>query len=285
MFQSILALIAALSQSGSQTIDKFVIAKQKINFRLYLVSSFFIIVILALPLFLIYGKIQPAAVQPFWLFLLALGILMTTAVNILYYRALQHEKLTDLQPISLLAPLFTVLVAGFFLQEERNILIIILAIVSSIALFWSHFERHKIKFDKYVLALLLFSIFISPFSAIITKRLLTVYDPFSFEFIRTALALPIFYLILRPNLKQLKGKNPTWLIATNILTTAAWILVLFSYKFIGIVQTTLIFNLSPLLVCLFASYFLKERIKKKTIIASIIILVCVTIAQIYPYVL
>lgn len=285
MFQPLIAVIASISQAGSQTIDKFIVSKQKINFKLYLVSSYIIISLLALPLFIFFGSIQPQALETWWIFLLVLGIIFTTAVNIIYYRALQHEKITQLQPVTLLAPLFTVLVAGFFLPEERNYLIIGLAIISSLALVWAHFDikKHNLKFDKYVLSLLLFSILVSPFSAIITKKLLTVYDPFAFEFIRTALAIPIFYIILRPSFKPLKKKNPTFLILTNVLTTAAWILVLFSYKWIGIIQTTLIFNLSPLLVCLFASKYLKEKMKPKEIIALVIILACVTISQVYKY--
>ena len=229
MFQAVLTFIAAVSQAGSSTIDKYIVSKQRINFKVYLIVSFFLIALFTLPFFIIFHDIKPEASQPFWIFLMLIGVIITTVVNIVYYSILRHEKLSEIEPVLLLAPLFTVILTSLILTEERNMLMIILAIISSLALVWAHLKKKHLSFHKYLIPLLLLSIFISPISAIISKKLLTVYDPFSFEFIRTSLALFFMILLLHPNLKPLKNKSPKYLIYTNILTTIAWIIVYFSY--------------------------------------------------------
>ncbi|MEK6883136.1 MAG: DMT family transporter, partial [Nanoarchaeota archaeon] len=280
--QAILTALASVSQAGSSTIDKYIVSKQKISFKVYLIVSFFLIALFALPFFIFFGNIKPEASQPFWIFLLLIGVVITTAVNIVYYSILRHEKLSEIEPILLLAPLFTVILTSLILKEERNFLIIILAIISSISLVWAHVRKEHFSLHKLLIPLLILSIFISPINAIISKKLLTVYDPFSFEFIRTSLALFILFIILKPSFKSLKKKSPKYLIYTNILTTFAWIIVYFSYIKIGIIQTVLIMNLMPMLVYVFAWIFLKEKIYWKNIVAMLIILACVTIAQVYP---
>lgn len=281
MFQSVLTLLAAVSQAGSSTIDKYIVSKQKISFKIYLIISFFLISIFTLPFFIFFGNIKPEASQIFWLMLLLIGVTITTIVNIVYYSILRHEKLSEIEPILLLAPLFTVILTSLILKEERNFLIITLAIISSLSLVWAHVRKEHFRFHRLLIPLLILSIFVSPISAIITKKLLSVYDPFSLEFIRTALALFFIFLILHPSLKSLKKKSPRYLIYTNLLTTFAWIIVYFSYIKIGIIRTVLIMNLMPMLVYLFAWIFLKEKIYWKNIVAMLIILACITITQIY----
>ncbi len=284
MIQAILTALASVSQAGSSTIDKYIVSKQKINYKVYLIISFFIISILTLPLFLFLGHVKPEASQLFWIILLLIGVIITTGVNIVYYSVLRHEKLSEMQPVLLLAPLFTVILTSIVFKEERNSLVIILAIISSLALLWAHIKKEHFSFHKYLIPLLILSIIISPINAIISKKLLTVYDPFSFEFIRTSLALFVLYIFLHPNFKTLKKKSPKYLIYTNILTTLAGIIVYFSYIKLGIIQTVLIMNLMPMLVYIFAYIFLKEKIYWKNVVAMLIILACVTINQIYAYI-
>lgn len=283
MIQALITFLAAISQAGSSTIDKYIVSKQKINYKVYLVVSFFLISVLSLPFFIFFGSIKPEATQPFWLLLLIIGVIITTAINIVYYSVLRHEKLSEIEPILLLAPLFTVILTSILLKDERNFLIIILAIISSLSLLWAHIRKEHFSFHKFLIPLLILSIIVSPINAIISKKLLTVYDPFSFEFIRTSLALFVMFLILHPSFKSMKKKSPKYLLYTNILTTIAGVIVYFSYIHIGIIRTVLIMNLMPMLVYVFAWLFLKEKIYWKNVVAMLIILVCVTLAQIYPY--
>jgi drug/metabolite transporter (DMT)-like permease len=53
----------------------------------------------------------------------------------------------------------------------------------------------------------------------------------------------------------------------------------YGYMKIGIISTTLVFMLSPVFIYVFAKIFLIEKISKRNIIASIIILACVLYAN------
>lgn len=272
--------IAAISQAGSATLDKFIISKQGVNFKLYLVASFFIIFLITLPFFILFGHIGEEAREIYWIGLFIVGVILASIVNLLFYFGLEHERLTEIQPVRLLAPLFTVILASIVFKEERSLLVIILAVIASLALIWSHLEKRHLVFSKYLLPVLLYSVVVSPVGAVVTKKLLTVYSPFAFECLRASLVFLVLLLVLKPNFKALTKKNTGSLVATNILTTICWILVFYSYIWLGIVHTVLIMTLYPILVYVFARIFLKERLYWKNMVAAAIILLCVTLAQI-----
>jgi drug/metabolite transporter (DMT)-like permease len=70
------------------------------------------------------------------------------------------------------------------------------------------------------------------------------------------------------------------LVATNILTSIAWILFYFSYQRSGIIYTILVFSLQPLLVYLASTFFLKEPFHWKKAAAFAIVLLSIGIAQV-----
>lgn len=280
MFYGIFTGIAAVINASAANLDKYILSKEKIHWKLYLVASFFLLAIINLPLFLLFGEIQPQAKETIWLIALALSIILSVIVNILYYAALQHEKLSEIQPITLLAPLFTIIGASIFLKDERDTVVIILAVIAALTLAWAHLKKEHIKFHKALVPLLIYVILVAPFSAILHRKLLTIYNPFAFEFILNSVVFLALFLIYRPRWSKLHKKNPKILIITNILWTIGWILVFYSYTWIGVIRTTLIMMLSPLLVYVFARVFLKEKLYWKNVVALVIILICVTIAQI-----
>jgi drug/metabolite transporter (DMT)-like permease len=60
------------------------------------------------------------------------------------------------------------------------------------------------------------------------------------------------------------------------------IILYYGYKIYGVVFTTILFILAPIFIFAFAKIFLKEKITKKQIISTIIVLICV-IASIIIY--
>ena len=121
---------------------------------------------------------------------------------------------------------------------------------------------------------------IAPFGGIISKILLKTFDPISLQLIRDFIIAIVFIIIFLKSIKQTPKKAYLPLILTNILTTIAWILYFFSYQKLGIIYTVLIFSLEPLLVYLTSIFLLKEKINLKKIIAFIIILLAIGIAQV-----
>jgi drug/metabolite transporter (DMT)-like permease len=280
VFNSIPTVAAAMMNAFATNADKYIISRQNIRYKLYLVASFLILSAITLPLFIFFGEIKPEAIKPLWIVLLLIAIGLGSVINLLYYFVLQHEKITEIEPIVLLAPLFTILLASIVFVEERNPLIILLAVIASITLVWAHVKKEHIKFHKRLLPLIGYSVLIAPLGAILTRKLLTIYNPFAYEFIMNASIFVLLFFVLRPRWQPLHKKNPLWIIFTNILWAASWLLVFFSYIWIGVIRTTLIMTLAPLLVYVFARIFLKEKIYWKNIFALVVILICVTIAQV-----
>lgn len=271
--------IAAFSQAGSATLDKLIISKQGVGFKLYLVASFFLVFLITLPFFIAFGRIGKEATEIYWIGLLIAGVILGSAINFLFYFGLEHQTLTEIQPVRLLAPIFTIILASIVFKEERNSIVILLAILASLTLIWSHIEKRHLTLNKYLLPILLYSVVVSPVGTVVTKQLLTVYSPFAFEFIKSGLVFLVLLFFMRTSFKALNRENVGYLVATNILTTICWILVFYSYTWIGVVRTVLILTLYPMLVYIFARIFLKEKLYWKNIVATIIILICVVYAQ------
>ena len=280
MLSGIFTGVAAVISAGATNLDKYILSKQKINWKLYLVASFFLLALFNLPLFIFFGKIQAQAKEMIWLGALTLAIILSVIINTLYYAALQHEKLSEIQPITLLAPLFTIIGASIFLKEERDMIIIGLAVISALTLAWAHLKKEHIRFHKVLVPLLAYIVLVAPFSVILHRKLLEIYNPFALEFILNGAVFVILFLIYHPHFDSLHKKSPWVLLITNLLWTVGWIIVFFSYIWIGVIRTTLIMMLSPLLVYVFARIFLKEKMYWKNVVALIVILICVTIAQI-----
>jgi drug/metabolite transporter (DMT)-like permease len=121
---------------------------------------------------------------------------------------------------------------------------------------------------------------IAPFGGIVSKTILKTLNPISFQLITNSIIALIFIILFFKSIKRVPKKAYFPLILTNILTTIAWILYFFSYKESGIVYTVLIFSIQPLLVYFTSIILLKEKANAKKIIAFIIILIAIALAQI-----
>jgi len=149
------------------TIEKIILKKKYLNYKNYTVFGFLAIVIAMLPLIFFFWKISPEAYLLKNLFVFFLIIFFSILANLFTFVALKRENLTILEPIRLMQPLFTILLAfimSFFFQIyylERNYSILILGIVASTTLVLSHVQKHHLIFDKYITSALLGSLFLA----------------------------------------------------------------------------------------------------------------------------
>jgi len=67
----------------------------------------------------------------------------------------------------------------------------------------------------------------------------------------------------------------------GILSATGWILYGYSYQQLGVVYTTLVFSLHPMLVYLASIFFLKEKPHWKKSVAFAIVLASIAAAQIF----
>jgi len=201
--------------------------------------------------------------------------------NIIYYKALKKEKLGEMQTIGLLNRLPLILFAGIFFIDERNPLTITLAVISALAIIWSHWEKHHFHLAKRTWPFLLWTLAIAPFGGPISKKLLEIWNPISLQLVISGVEAIIFFSIFHRSFSKTPRKAIPFLITTNLLTSIAWILYFFSYQSQGIIFTVLAFSIQPLLTYFASIIILKEKPHWKKITAFVIVLSSIAISQIF----
>ena len=123
-------------------------------------------------------------------------ILISVVANILTFYAFKREKVTELEPIRLFQPLFVIVIAFIVYVSERQISagILTAALIASLALIFSHIEKHHLKFNKYMIAALIGSLFFA-IELVASKAILQYYSPLSFYFLRCASIFIISFII------------------------------------------------------------------------------------------
>ena len=278
----ILPISAAILQAASFTIDKFTLLIKRVTYKTYIGISFPLAFLFTLIIFLMFKP--PLTLELFagkYLWLLILSIILIIGTNVIFYRALKSDLLSEIQTISLITNIPLIIFAAFIFTDERNILIILLALITIGSVIWSHWEKGHFKIAKKTLPFLLWALIVAPFSGIISKILLEIWNPISLELVRNGAIAFLFIFMFFKSIKSVPKKALPLLLLTNLLTTTAWILYFFSFKILGITQTVLIFSLQPLLVYFSSVYFLKEEFHWKKFAAFIIILVAIFISQIF----
>lgn len=278
---SILPILGAIFQSGSFTLDKVILSLKKTNYKTYIGLSFPLIFFFDFIVFLIFRPPVPlAAITGTILLVLLASIAMSIGTNLFYYRALAKDALSEMQTLGLLNRLPVIIFTVLAFPEERNIWIISLALISSAAIIWSHWNHHKFEIKKNTLWFLVWFMFVVPFGAILSKILLGVLNPIALVLFQDgSIALILGWLYLKESKKVSRQAVP-FLLLTNILSSAGWILYFTSYQKVGIIYTMLLFSLQPLLTYFASVMLLKEKVHTKKIIAFVVVLASAAAAQI-----
>ena len=277
----LLPVLAAILQASSRTLDKIVLSFRNVGYKTYIGVSFPMIFAITLIIFaIVRPPITVDLFQGHLLFLLILSIGLILLTNILFYRALDHDELGEMETLGLFRGLSIVLFASFIFTDERNPYILIPAVIAGTAVLWSHWEHHKFHLAKNTKWFVIESIFAAPISAATAKILLTAWNPIALEFVRAGTLAILFSPYFFRTSGKLSSKTLYTFIAINVLTTFGWIFFFFSFQSSGIVYTLLIFSIRPLLVYMASLIFLKEKFHPKKAIAFAIVLVCIIGAQI-----
>lgn len=272
---------AAVLQAASFTLDKVVLSIKRITYRTYIGISFPLIFFITLIIFFIFKP--PLSLSLFsgkFIWLILLSAVLTIATNLIFYKALDADKLGEIETLSLLGNIPLIIFTGFIFTSERNPLIIFLALLASSSVIWSHWKGHHLQIAKKTKLYLFWTLLIAPFGAIITKVLLTIWNPISFELVRSGLVALILGPVFLRYEKNASLKAFLLLIVTNALTSVAWILYFFSFQKLGIIQTVLIFSLQPLLVYFASIILLKEKVQWKKFTSFLIILASIVVARV-----
>lgn len=276
-------IIGAILEGAGNIIDKKILITHNVNYKNCIVYGFLALVLVMFPLIFFFWEIKPEAYSAKNLLIFMSVVLFSILANILVFFSLKRKKVTELEPIRLMQPLFTVLLAFIFsfffaaYYTERKYSILVLALIASIALIASHVKKHHLVLNKYIIAAILGSFFFAV-ELVISKAILSYYSSLTFYFLRCLLIFLVTAFIFRPEISSIKNKTKLLMLLSAIVWVSyRWILY-YGYLSLGIVFTTILFILGPIFIFIFARIFLKEKIYLRHIIASIIIIVCIIAA-------
>jgi drug/metabolite transporter (DMT)-like permease len=278
MFQ--IPLLGAFLDAAGTIMYKKLANRHKIGYKDFMVYGFLSIVLVSLPLLYFFWRIDPLAGRNMNIAILFLVVVISIFANYFSFYAFKHRDLSKIQSIRLTAPLFTILLAfllSFFFEayaNERNYYILLFAFIASLSLFFSNIKKHHLKFDKYSWAML-FGSFLFAVELTISKPILEFYHPITFYFIRSLFILVISYALFRGSLSNLKPAGKGLFLASAVFWVAYRGILYYAYGIFGIVFTTTVFILSPVLIYICSFIFLKEKVTKAQVISSMVIVACV----------
>lgn len=267
--------IGALALGLGSFFEKLTLKDKKLFPSHFVVALFLAAVVIMLPFIYFFFEIDSSAFRPLNLLFLAGIVAFSILANVFALYSLKWEKLTNLEPVRLLEPLFVVLLAFAVFKSERNPEIIIPSIIAALALVFSHVRKHHLDFNKFILAGIGGSLFYAV-ELILTRIILPYYNPISLYFVRCVIIAVVSFIIFRPNLAGEFSKKEKWMV---FIIAFFWVVfrvaTYYGYLYLGVVSTTLVLMLGPLVIYILAVIFLKERLRWRNIAASIIILGCV----------
>ena len=261
-------------EATGMILEKKVLKNKNLDYKNYTIYEFLSIIIIMSTFIYFVWDFDGEALKLNNILIFAFVIIISVLANLFTFYSLKRENLTEFEPVWLMQPLFTIILAFMFFSAERNWVSFVFALVASLSLVLSHVKRHHLFLDKYIMAAILGSFFFA-LELVASKPLLSHYSSFTFYFIRCFFILIITYIIYRPNFQKVGNKN--WLLI--LITGSCWVfyraIIYYGYETSGIVFTTTIFILSPVIMFLFAILFLKEKPTLRQIISTIIIILCV----------
>lgn len=273
------AILATLSQVGGVFVDKITLTRHRVEIRVFIPILFLFLVLTTGVLYPFLGEIDPSYLELKYI-LLFLGMLICALIwNIFYYRGIQSEKIHEYELIIMFQPLLTILLAVLILKGERNFPIIIASIIAAISLVIAHIKKQHFSFSNGAWNLIGAVVFMS-IELIIIDILLKVYSPVALYFIRTGILFIFFYFYFRPRINQIDKTNLWLILASATLGTIQMVSKFYGFEAYGIIYTSLILILSPILVYILSAIFLHERLKTRTILSFVVILGCIVYATI-----
>lgn len=272
-----LPIIGALLEAAGMIFEKKILKKKNFNYKNYTVYEFLAIVIVMLTFVFFVWRIDNAAFSIKNIGIFAAVVISSVAANLLIFYSLKREDITEFEPVWLMQPIFTIILAFLFYSSERNWKIVALALVASISLIATHVKKHHLVFNKYLIAALLGGFFFAV-ELVLSKSILSFYSPFTFYFLRCLFILIIVFIIFKPTGKEVSKKVGIAFLILGLIWALYRAIIYYGYEVYGIVFTTMLLILSPVFLFISAIVFLKEKPKLRNIISSAIIVVCVALA-------
>jgi len=275
----VFAFVAAISQAAGIIVDKIVLTRRRVETRVFIPILFLFLAFLTAILIPFLGYVSSDFFQVKYI-LFFLAMLVTAIIwNFFYYRGAQKEKVQEFELIIMFQPLMTILLAAIFIEKDVNIYLFIASILASIALILAHLKKMHFELSEYSWGLVIASFFISV-EIIFQKILLEVFSPASLYFYRTAIIFIFFYIYYRPHIKQVSNINLWLIMLTSALGVVQMVTKFYGFDKFGVIYTSLVLIISPILVYILSTLLLRERLRARMIVSFLVILGCIVYATV-----
>ncbi len=277
-------IIASFGFAGAVLVDKYILSKRKIPQSVYIPTLFMMLCLLTGIIMTISGIpiFSSLNLSPIYLVAFIGMITLAVAWNIYYYQAIAKETVQEFDLIMALKPLFTVLLAWIFFQTERSVVVFGLSLLATIAVAYAHFRHNRFYFDTYVQHLIL-AVILMALEALIIRVLLEAFTPFGIYFLRTIFIFATMHFIYKPNYNKLSKIDYNYIFMAAVFGIMLMVASYYGYQSQGVVVTTLVMLLGPLMVELYSVIVLKEKTNLKKVISFSTVMACVTLAEIIGF--
>lgn len=259
--------LAVLGDAGNLLIDKYnflrtKISPQQYNFGLFLFLGLFS----ALSLFWFYGDNHFHLVAFSWLLTV---IIVALVWNIGYAKALSKENLDEIESFILFTPLVTTILARIFLHEQND-KIFVATLIASLAFIFAHIKRDHLAFhktQKYLAGVII----LMSFESILIKQALNYFSPALLYTLRSVAVWLVFVALYNKEAHNIRPKAWWFLALSGVLGSMYKIAQFAGFANYGVIYTTLILMLAPLIILVFDKFWLKEKLHWRHILSIIII--------------
>lgn len=271
--------IAAIAQVGGIIIDKITLTRRQVATHVFVPLLFLFLFLFTALLFPMLGDISPRLFELRYLLIFLAMLVAAVIWNIFYYQGVQSEKVHEFELIVIFQPLLTILLATMFLKGEQNLGLEIVSLMAAVALIASHIRRAHLVFSrgsyKLLLAVVLMSI-----ELILIKVLLEIFSPVAIYAVRTGILFIFFVIFYHPQINKVANQNLLLIMGSALLGAIQMVTKFYGFEIYGVVYTSLILILSPILVYVVSTIFLHERLKARTVISGVIIIACIVYATV-----
>lgn len=277
------AVLSALAQGLGLVSDKIALSRDRISLKVFLPILFIFLFGLTLILVPAFGRLDSTvALLPNTLFLVFLMVVMAIASNALYYEGIQRKEMHHHELMMMLLPIVTIVLAAVFYPENLDWRVFILAVVASLALIFAkgqkeHFFVDQTSYNTFLAVILMAG------ESIVIRELLFSFTPVMLYAIRTFFIALFFFFYYKPKYNQVSTKHWWLIFASAVLGVIQVVGRYYAYSELGIIYTTMLTALAPIVVFLASWEILHEKIKARVVLAAIIILTCVTVATAFAF--
>jgi len=273
----VFAFVAAISQAAGIIVDKVILTRRRVETRVFIPILFLFLALLTGITVPFLGHVSSDFFQLKYILFFIAMVLTTIIWNFFYYHGAQKEKVQEFELIIMFQPLMTILLAAIFVERNVNVHIFIASILASLALILAHLKKMHFELSEYSWGLVIASFFISV-EIIFQKILLEVFSPASLYFWRTAIIFIFFYIYYRPHLRQVSNTNVWLIMFTSALGVAQMVTKFYGFDKFGVIYTSLVLIISPILVYILSTILLHEKIRVRMMISLLVILGCIVYA-------